>query len=135
MKDINVAEIIAKHSGYSVAQILDTERVMIGQDEVFNIIREIVEVIVDKCAQEAELLSNGEKCDKVYSIEKHDHFYHSVDITVDKQSILNVKKMINYDYKVVEIGCINHRGFYDADMSKLVQSLKNTFNNDSLSDS
>jgi hypothetical protein len=31
----------------------------------------------------------------------------------------------NDDYKIVELGCINHCGFYDADMSKLLQSLEN----------
>jgi hypothetical protein len=31
------------------------------------------------------------------------------------------------DYKIVELGCIHHCGFYDADMSKLIQSLENTF--------
>lgn len=30
-------------------------------------------------------------------------------------------------YKIVELGCINHCGFYDADMSKLIQSLEKTF--------
>lgn len=32
------------------------------------------------------------------------------------------------EYKVVEINCINCSGFYDGDMSKLIQSLENTFN-------
>lgn len=32
------------------------------------------------------------------------------------------------EYKVVEINCINCSGFYDADMSKLIQALENTFN-------
>lgn len=31
------------------------------------------------------------------------------------------------EYKIVELGCINHCGFYDADMSKLIQALENTF--------
>ncbi len=31
------------------------------------------------------------------------------------------------EYKIVELGCIHHCGFYDADMSKLIQSLENTF--------
>jgi hypothetical protein len=31
------------------------------------------------------------------------------------------------EYRIVELGCINHCGFYDADMSKLIQSLENTF--------
>lgn len=31
------------------------------------------------------------------------------------------------EYKVVEINCINCSGFYDGDMSKLIQSLENTF--------
>lgn len=33
------------------------------------------------------------------------------------------------EYKIVELGCINHCGFYDANMSKLIQSLENTFGN------
>jgi len=32
------------------------------------------------------------------------------------------------EYYVVEMGCINHCGFYDANMSKLIQSLENAFN-------
>ncbi len=32
------------------------------------------------------------------------------------------------EYKVVEINCINCSGFYDGDMSKLIQALENTFN-------
>lgn len=32
------------------------------------------------------------------------------------------------EYYVVEMGCINHCGFYDANMSKLIQSLENSFN-------
>jgi hypothetical protein len=31
------------------------------------------------------------------------------------------------DYKVVEINCMNCSGFYDLDMSKLIQSLENAF--------
>lgn len=31
------------------------------------------------------------------------------------------------EYKIVEINCINCSGFYDADMSKLIQALENTF--------
>jgi len=31
------------------------------------------------------------------------------------------------EYKVVEINCINCSGFYDGDMSKLIQALENTF--------
>jgi hypothetical protein len=33
----------------------------------------------------------------------------------------------NDEYKVVEINCINCSGFYDGNMSKLIQSLENTF--------
>ncbi len=33
----------------------------------------------------------------------------------------------NDDYKIVEINCINCSGFYDGDMSKLIQALENTF--------
>lgn len=29
------------------------------------------------------------------------------------------------EYKIVELGCINHCGFYDANMSKLIQGLEN----------
>lgn len=32
------------------------------------------------------------------------------------------------DYKIVEINCANMSGFYDIDISKLIQSLENTFN-------
>jgi hypothetical protein len=32
------------------------------------------------------------------------------------------------DYKIVEINCANMSGFYDINMSKLMQSLENTFN-------
>lgn len=32
------------------------------------------------------------------------------------------------EYKVVEINCVNCSGFYDADMSKLIQALEKTFN-------
>lgn len=35
--------------------------------------------------------------------------------------------LYNDDYKVVEINCINCSGFYDGDMSKLIQSLENAF--------
>jgi len=31
------------------------------------------------------------------------------------------------DYKIVEINCANMSGFYDIDMSKLIQALENTF--------
>lgn len=31
------------------------------------------------------------------------------------------------EYKIVEIGCINHCGFYDANMSKIIQALENSF--------
>lgn len=36
--------------------------------------------------------------------------------------------LYNDDYKIVEINCINMSGFYDANMSKLIQSLENAFN-------
>lgn len=39
------------------------------------------------------------------------------------------------EYKVVEINCMNCAGFYDANMSKLIQSLENTFNGRSISPS
>lgn len=32
------------------------------------------------------------------------------------------------EYKIVEIGCINHCGFYDANMSKLIQALEEAYN-------
>ena len=35
--------------------------------------------------------------------------------------------LANDEYKVVEINCINCSGFYDGNMSKLIQSLENTF--------
>lgn len=35
--------------------------------------------------------------------------------------------LYNDEYKVVEINCINCSGFYDGDMSKLIQSLENAF--------
>lgn len=35
--------------------------------------------------------------------------------------------LYNDDYKIVEINCINMSGFYDGNMSKLIQSLENTF--------
>lgn len=100
MKDINVEEILSKHHFHfePLKNAFATDGKNGSQYERMKAaIKEIIETVVDKCAQEAELLSNGEKCDKVYSIEKHDHFYHDVHITVDKQSILNVKKMINYE--------------------------------------
>lgn len=31
------------------------------------------------------------------------------------------------EYRIVELGCINHCGFYDADMSKLIQALEGAF--------
>jgi hypothetical protein len=31
------------------------------------------------------------------------------------------------EYKIVEIGCINHCGFYDANMSKLIQGLEKAY--------
>lgn len=34
------------------------------------------------------------------------------------------------EYKIVEINCINMSGFYDADMSKLIQSLEKAFNHE-----
>jgi hypothetical protein len=36
--------------------------------------------------------------------------------------------LYNDEYKIVEINCINMSGFYDANMSKLIQSLENAFN-------
>ena len=38
--------------------------------------------------------------------------------------------LYNNDWRIMELGCINHCGFYDADMSKLIQSLENTFGNE-----
>lgn len=35
--------------------------------------------------------------------------------------------LYNDDYKVVEVNCINCSGFYDLNMSKLLQALENTF--------
>lgn len=35
--------------------------------------------------------------------------------------------LYNDEYRIMELGCINHCGFYDADMSKLIQSLEKTF--------
>lgn len=34
------------------------------------------------------------------------------------------------EYYVVEVNCINCSGFYDGDMSKLIQALENAFNNE-----
>lgn len=35
--------------------------------------------------------------------------------------------LYNDEYKIVELGCIHHCGFYDANMSKLIQALEKTF--------
>jgi len=35
--------------------------------------------------------------------------------------------LYNDEYKIVELGCIHHCGFYDANMGKLIESLENTF--------
>jgi hypothetical protein len=38
--------------------------------------------------------------------------------------------LYNDEYRIVEINCANMSGFYDIDMSKLMQSLENTFNHE-----
>jgi hypothetical protein len=35
--------------------------------------------------------------------------------------------LYNDEYKIVELGCIHHCGFYDANMGKLIESIENTF--------
>jgi hypothetical protein len=100
---INVVEIVKKHylSYYKVhskapvevhegfADIMINEN-FTGIDEKFHnpmkeAIKEIVEAIIDKCAEES----------KTKDISKWGFGY--VKTIVDKQSILNVKKMINYE--------------------------------------
>lgn len=36
------------------------------------------------------------------------------------------------EYKIVELGCINHCGFYDANMSKLIQAIEEFYSNTNL---
>lgn len=40
--------------------------------------------------------------------------------------------LYNDEYKIVEINCINMSGFYDCDMSKLIQALEKAFDNGSI---
>ena len=56
-------------------------------DKVRQAIKEIVEAVVDKCAEEA----------KTKSIEKYDNHETYYENHLDKKSILNVKQMISYE--------------------------------------
>jgi len=85
MSDINIPAILAKHSGYTEEELLDTSRVMMGQAEVFAAFKEAMEAVVDKCKEEAT------------AIEGYNTGFSGSAASVDKQSIDNLKTMVKYE--------------------------------------
>ena len=78
METININEILSRHSkNYGV--IDNNPRAIMKASEVKDAIKEIVEAVIDKCAEEAEL-----DVDSAYNP------------FVSKESILNVKQQIKY---------------------------------------
>lgn len=76
MTKINVEGILEKHTGLKGLTSLS--------DALKSAIKEIVEAVIDKCSEEAEVDFRDAPCvDMRYKI--------------DKKSILNVKKMISYE--------------------------------------
>lgn len=80
--------------------IIDIEEILYkyGQKSSFYMkaaIKEIVEAVVDKCAEEA-VVTDGTICKDIYTIE-NDGFHMGTCISVRKDSITDVKAMIKYD--------------------------------------
>lgn len=82
---INIQAILAKHPLVMPSGVAIGQAALLGQTNWTAAIKEIVEAVVDKCAEEAE------------AIEGYNTGFSGNAASVDKQSILNVKNMINYD--------------------------------------
>lgn len=77
---INILQIIGKHSPLLAAAIEHNKSTEINPENVKLVIKEIVEAVVDKCAEEGDNLHG----------EYEDHWQGQ------KESILNVKQLIDY---------------------------------------
>ncbi len=82
MTNINIEEILEKHHGLNSDED--------GYDifylnEIKAAIKEIIEAVIDKCAEKAE------------AIEGWNTGFSGSASSIDKESILNVKNLINYD--------------------------------------
>lgn len=95
---IDIEEILNKHS--MNLEVLKTVVNRDGKggteyDRLQVAIKEIVEAVVDKCAEEA-VVTDGTICKDIYTIE-NDGFHMGTCISVRKDSITDVKAMIKYD--------------------------------------
>lgn len=83
--EINILSIIGKHSPLLAAAIKHNMPTEVTPKRVKEAIKEIVETVIDKCAEKAE------------AIEGWNTGFTGSAASVDKDSILNVKNLINYD--------------------------------------
>lgn len=81
---INIEDILKKYPKVFYEDSPDSLGTAIEYYDVKTIIKEIVEAVVDKCAEEVDYVCT-DGSNKIYSNE------------IDKDSILQVKQMINYE--------------------------------------
>lgn len=114
-------------------------------NEVFNSIREKTEVLIAPLKTTQKEIRCWVVDGKVITIsqykigskviqQNYDHEQEAIDFAQKMVDIYSPSKAFVLDiclfegeYKIVEINCINCSGFYEANMSKLIQSLENTF--------
>ena len=107
---INIEEILAKYwpeLAKRNAEGIDTDKLLIGKNYVKKAFKEALEAAIDKCSENFKLSvvdldrENQPKESTRYLDDEYRGYegYNEdpILVTVDKQSILNVKGMINYD--------------------------------------
>lgn len=88
MDNINIQAIIGKHSPLLAAALEHNKPTEINPENVKAAIKEIVEAVIDKCAEEADIIQDG--------YFNSDGGYEDLSI-INKESILAVKNQINYE--------------------------------------
>ena len=85
---INIQEILNKHCGKHRFDSMEIE-------DISSAIKEIVEAVVDKCAEECKTVTTDSCTGELYRNTVPSGY--DVHESVDKESILQVKQMINYE--------------------------------------
>lgn len=101
MDNINIQAIIGKHSPLLAAALEHNKPTEINPENVKAAIKEIVEAVIDKCNQKSLLSLTDYHTMKKATVEEYTcglkNNEPALVIEVDKQSILAVKKRINYE--------------------------------------
>lgn len=100
MDNINIQAIIGKHSPLLAAALEHNKSTEINPENVKAAIKEIIEAVINKCAEEAGIKVQGQNNynqeDYEYTTQSHscreDEY-----IQIDKESILAIKTQINYE--------------------------------------